>query len=109
MREIVFCLSILVVIILLFLFVNMYLKKQIDNFGIYCGRYNLNPSNAKVLCSADSNCQWNTTTDPSNGISNSWCTDAPASSENDTPIYSEYIVLPEESTRPIASRRSVSS
>jgi hypothetical protein len=106
MEAIVFFLPLLFVIILLFLFVNMYLKKQIDNFGVYCGRYNLNPTTAKASCSIDSNCDWKTITDPSNGIETSWCTDAPASSENDTPIYSEYIVLPEESTRPIASRRS---
>ena len=96
MKSAILFFTLLFTIILLFLFVNMYLKKQIDNFGIYCGRYNLKGNSGKVSCLADSNCQWVTNIDPSNNIETSWCTDAPPSSENDTPILSEYLGIREE-------------
>ena len=82
MERFMLCLTVILIIILIFLFVNFYMKKQIDNFGIYCGRYNLDSNTAQSSCSADSNCQWKSYTDSSTGLVNNWCTDAPPAETN---------------------------
>ena len=48
----------------------MSLKKNIEPYGIYCGKY-MSSSD----CSNDSNCQWNSS------IGKGWCDIAPPSTE----------------------------
>ena len=66
-------------IIILFLLFNMYFKKNIENYGVYCGTYNLNPSTAQRNCSNDIECIWNNYT-TANGKSAGWCGQHPGSS-----------------------------
>jgi hypothetical protein len=70
-------LLILIVIIILFFFINYLFKKNIENYGIYCGRYNLQPSIAQSTCSEDSNCAWTPYTSQ-NGKKYGWCDNAPS-------------------------------
>jgi hypothetical protein len=32
---------------------------KIENYGIYCGKYNTNVDTAQALCTNDNNCSWN--------------------------------------------------
>lgn len=67
--------AIFLVILFLFIVVNITISKNMEKFGVYCGRYNLNPASAQKKCKSDFNCQWNSFVDGSTGIKNSWCSD----------------------------------
>lgn len=68
---------IILIILILFYIINIILKKNIEKYGIYCGRYNLKPKTAEALCKKDNNCSWNTYNDTSSGTKNNWCSDKP--------------------------------
>lgn len=70
--------AIFLVILFLFIVVNMTIFKNIERYGVYCGRYNLDPKTAKKNCKSDFNCKWNSFVDGSTGITNSWCSDTPS-------------------------------
>lgn len=70
-------LIITILIVVVFYVVNMFLKRSVENFGIYCGRYNLNKSTAKRYCQGDPECKWNSQKDPNTGLMNEWCTQNP--------------------------------
>jgi hypothetical protein len=55
----------------------MYLKKSMENFGIYCGSYNLNKNTAQLNCTKDLECAWNSMKDPNTGLMNNWCSQNP--------------------------------
>ena len=70
---IIFLISILVILII-FYFLNMLLQKKIENYGVYCGYYNLQQTkNKQPQCVSDTNCKWITAT-TNNGKSYGWCT-----------------------------------
>ena len=66
--------SIIILIFLgLFYLLNYLLKKNIENYGIFCGYYNLSGvSNNQTLCNSDINCEWHTKTNH-NGRTIGWC------------------------------------
>ena len=45
-------------IIIIFFFLNYILKKNIENYGIYCGLYNIS-NTPEVSCNNDTDCVWN--------------------------------------------------
>ena len=49
---------VLIVSIIIFFVLNTVLKKNIENYGIYCGLYNTSPT-PKLSCNNDSECMWN--------------------------------------------------
>ena len=69
--------AIFLVILFLFIIVNMTIFKNVERYGVYCGRYNLDPKTAQKNCNSDSNCKWNSFVDGSTGITNSWCSNTP--------------------------------
>lgn len=76
-KTILILISIFLVIIVILYIINMYLKKSIENFGIYCGSYNLNKNTAQLYCTKDPECAWNSTKDPNTGLMNNWCSQNP--------------------------------
>lgn len=73
-KNILYFLFILVIITLIFYMLHIFMKKSIENYGIYCGSYNLyKEKTAKKRCSNDPNCAWNSIKDPNTGLMNSWC------------------------------------
>jgi hypothetical protein len=66
--------SIIILFILgLFYLLNFLLKKNIENYGTYCGYYNMSGNNNnQALCNADVNCSWYNQTNP-NGKIIGWC------------------------------------
>ena len=72
--------------IAIFTLLNILLKsKNIkENYGVYCGRYNLNASSAQKYCNADVECKWNMTIDPNTGLANNWCSQNPNPSVNNS-------------------------
>jgi hypothetical protein len=65
-------LSILFILGLFFL-LNYLLKKKIENYGIYCGYYNMKDNvDNQARCNADINCAWYNKTNP-NGKVIGWC------------------------------------
>jgi len=77
MMNIHIILIILIVILVLFFIINMLLKENIENYGVYCGRYNLKPLTAQVNCKKDSNCAWQSYT-TQKGKTDGWCDNAPS-------------------------------
>ena len=73
MNEIICIILTFIIFLILFICINMYLNKQRENFGIYCGRYNETPATAQTSCSADSECQWNSYTSQA-GTVGGYCT-----------------------------------
>jgi hypothetical protein len=68
---------IFIVILFIFVFIDILTKKNVEKYGVYCGRYNLSPSTAQPACSEDSNCAWKpyrTRTGDTIG----WCDNAPS-------------------------------
>jgi len=63
---------IFVIILIIFYFFNRILNKEIEKYGIYCGRYNLNKGTALQNCNNDSECLWNNYTSLA-GIPAGWC------------------------------------
>ena len=76
MDSLILFFTIFLVILFLFVIVNITIFKNVEKYGIYCGRYNMNKKTAKEYCKADYNCQWNSYKDPATNIRNSWCSDS---------------------------------
>jgi len=77
-KNILYFLFILVIITLIFYMLNIFMKKSIENYGIYCGSYNLyEKENAERGCKNDSNCAWNSFKDPNTKLMNNWCSQNP--------------------------------
>jgi hypothetical protein len=72
MNDILYLILIIITFFLIFICINKFLKKDIENYGIYCGRYNINPSTAQYGCKNDHECNWNEYTSQS-GTSAGWC------------------------------------
>lgn len=73
-------LYIFLILLIVFVFVNILLKRDIENFGIYCGRYNLDKDSAEKKCKADDECEWIQRVNK-NGVDSSWCTQNHAGAE----------------------------
>ena len=71
-----FFLFVLIFLIVLFIFsiLNMFIKNKKENFGVYCGSYNIDVNTAQKSCNEDNNCKWVTYKDPTSKKVNSWCT-----------------------------------
>ena len=76
-KKILYFIFILLIIALIFYILNIFMKKSIEKFGIYCGSYNLNKNTAQKHCSNDTECAWNSIKDPNTGLMNSWCSQNP--------------------------------
>jgi hypothetical protein len=46
-------------IFVLFYFLNIFFTPNIENYGTYCGRYNLDRQTALTKCKGDNECKWN--------------------------------------------------
>jgi len=66
------------IILLLFICINLCLNDNIEKYGIYCGRYNINTTTAQTNCMNDSECMWNIYT-PVTGSASGWCGQNPNS------------------------------
>jgi hypothetical protein len=62
----------ILVVLVLFYFLNIILKDNIENYGIYCGRYNTDKSTAQRYCLYDNECKWNDYK-AQDGTSAGWC------------------------------------
>jgi hypothetical protein len=71
-------LVIFLIISFFFAGLNFILKRNNENYGVFCGRYNLHPSNARNNCIKDSNCKWKNFNDSGSGKKVSWCSDNPS-------------------------------
>jgi hypothetical protein len=65
---------IFLIILIIFYFFNIILNKNIEKYGIYCGRYNLDTdlSLAQTNCTNDPECLWNNYISVG-GKSAGWC------------------------------------
>jgi hypothetical protein len=70
--EYIYLVIILIILITLFFCINFYLKKNIEGYGIYCGRYNIDKSSDIRRCKADNQCKWNEYKSRT-GIPAGWC------------------------------------
>ena len=90
MYSLILPLVIILVIVILFVFINVILKNNIENYGEYCGRYNMDPdkNRGKRYCMKNETCKWTTHIDKSTKIKNEWCTghDPTYQDEKDTTI-----------------------
>lgn len=66
-NDILYLILIIITFFLIFICINKYFKKDIENYGIYCGNYK-----NQYGCSNDTECIWNPYTSQS-GISAGWC------------------------------------
>ena len=76
-KNILYFIFILLIISLIFYMLNIFMKKSIEKFGIYCGSYNLDKRTAEKYCINDKECVWNSVKDPNTKLMNSWCTQNP--------------------------------
>jgi hypothetical protein len=67
-KNIIYFIFILLIIALIFYMLNIFMKKSIEKFGIYCGSYNLDKSTAQKYCSNDPECAWKSIKDPNTGL-----------------------------------------
>ena len=58
---------IFLILLILFMCVNICFKKDIEKYGVYCGRYK-----EESKCSNDTECKWNLYTSVSGDVSG-WC------------------------------------
>jgi len=80
-NENIYLLIMFLIILIIFYFFNIVLHTDIENYGIYCGRYNLDTTNAETNCKKDSECQWNDYI-TLNKTNKGWC------GQNSDPIFS---------------------
>lgn len=83
-KNILYFIIILLIIALIFYMLNIFMKKSIEKFGIYCGSYNLNKSTAEKYCRNDQECAWTSIKDSNTGLMNSWCSQNPNGVGNQT-------------------------
>jgi hypothetical protein len=86
-------LIIFIITLVLFIFINILLKKSIENYGIYCGRYNLNLTTAEDACSKDTNCAWVPYTNSQTRKKYGWCDNAPSKYKPDQEDLSLYNII----------------
>jgi len=79
LNENLFLLIIFLIILVLFYFLNKILNKNIEKYGTYCGRYNIDKSTAQKYCTNDVECIWNNYT-AQDGTSAGWCGQNPSTS-----------------------------
>lgn len=106
MNNLILFLIIFLIILFLFFIMNMILKRNVENYGIFCGRYNFEPTKkAMKKCKKDFNCTWKSYTDTSSGLINSWCTNTPSSTLKLEPNISDLrnIIEEESGETPITS------
>ena len=74
MTQIISILVLLIIIIIILHYLNIYLKPNIEKYGTYCGKYNMNldENKNKLGCKKDPSCSWNEYTN-SNGKKRGWC------------------------------------
>ena len=70
--RVYYILFIILIILILFILLNYFLQKTIENYGVACGRYNLDKETAEKLCRADAECKWNTYVEPTKEVMK-WC------------------------------------
>ena len=68
---------IFLIILVFFYFLNKFLTKNIEKYGTYCGRYNIDKSTAQKYCSSDVECIWNDYK-AQDGTSAGWCGQNPS-------------------------------
>jgi hypothetical protein len=78
MDNLILFLVIFLIIAFFFAALNFILKRNTENYGVFCGRYNLHRRDAKKNCIKDSNCKWQKFNDPTSGKTVSWCSDNPS-------------------------------
>ena len=83
-KNIVYLVFAILIIIVIFYILNIFMKKSIEKFGVYCGSYNLDKKTAKKRCSNDQECAWNSIKDPNTGLMNEWCAQNPDGVGNQT-------------------------
>lgn len=84
---------IFLIILVFFYFLNKFLNKNIEKYGTYCGRYNLDKNTAEKFCRADVECIWNTSL-------SGWCTQNPSTTgdgKTSIPVIPVIPVIPESS------------
>jgi len=92
--EYIYIIIILIALITLFFGINTYLKKNIEQYGIYCGRYNIkeqgDTDNRKIRrrCMADDQCKWNDYKS-ANGVPAGWCGQNPDGSHTEDTVSEE--------------------
>ena len=76
MYSLILPLVITLVILILFVFINIILKDNIEDYGEYCGRYNMDPdkNRGKRYCTQNETCKWVSYIDKSTKLKNEWCT-----------------------------------
>jgi hypothetical protein len=72
LNENLFLVIIFLIILVLFYFLNKILNKNIEKYGTYCGRYNIDKTTAEKYCRNDVECLWNNYK-AQNGDSAGWC------------------------------------
>ena len=78
MYNLILFLIIFLIIVFFFAALNFILKRNTENYGVFCGRYNLHRRDAKKNCIKDSNCKWSKFNDTTSGKTVSWCSDNPS-------------------------------
>jgi len=78
MNNLILFLVIFLIIAFFFASLNFILKRNTENYGVFCGRYNLHRRDAKKNCIKDSNCKWKNFKDSSTNKIVSWCSDNPS-------------------------------
>ena len=78
MYNLILFLVIFLIIEFFFASLNFILKRNTENYGVFCGRYNLHRRDAKKNCIKDSNCKWKKFNDTTSGKTVSWCSDNPS-------------------------------
>ena len=89
-------LIIFLIILTFFYFLNKILNKNIEKYGTYCGRYNIDKSTAQKYCTNDVECKWNNYK-TQDGTDAGWCGQNPSTLGNgkiapSTPVKSNEVV-----------------
>jgi len=72
MSNLIHLMFIFIFIISIYILLNIFLKKNIESYGIYCGSYNLNRLTAQQKCTNDMECIWNNY-NTLDGVPSGWC------------------------------------
>jgi len=80
-KSIIYLIFIFIIIISMYILLNIFLKKNIESYGIYCGSYNLKPLSAQQKCTNDIECIWNNY-NTLNGESSGWCGQNPSNNNS---------------------------
>jgi hypothetical protein len=79
-NENLLLLIIFLILFVLFYIANILFKKNIEKYGVYCGRYNLaSAGTAKSQCEQDKECKWNVYNVRGSNTPSGWCGQNPTS------------------------------